>query len=329
MTIPPYWASLRAKLFDDLAGSQIYKIREGASGENWYALLDAGQLPRTYYAELKKKIPQHICLFSLTKEHNIAEYGPILIPIDRKLDNTTVAALVRAMRFGWTVSWLSSLLSLNQLAIHLAGHLNGSFTDGSEVLIRYYDPRLLPAFINECELLSTRSLMYPICHWLSWNREMSLVVYDGGHGEKSPGVNVTNISKEVRLAMSVATFDDFVHAQILNDAGGDDFFNWLPHMVNYAVATQVKKARSYGLVLLPDIQLYVSLALTVHPQFFDLIPFFSKNLDYLKRNQVDIATLALAVDDRDWEKLGASGKAEIEKIKIATGEKICRKKVKD
>jgi hypothetical protein len=324
MKILPYWTMLRSKLASELATLRTLSIDKKGRVLNWYALLDAGQLPKAYYTKMRKEIPGNFGLFKLTKEHGIEAYGPILIPVENGFNNSSVAALVRTMRYGWTVSWLSSPLSLDELAIHLAGHLNGYLDDGREVLIRYYDARLLPHFLHESDLASVQPLTQPLCHWAWWDRAMNLTVYENKCGVISPGIAITNISKKSRLVMAAAAFNDFIHAEIVKDAAEDEFANWLPHMINSAVFTQVRNAHSHGLSLLPDIHLYVSLSLRVHPEFFELLPIFKENIKKIMRCEVDMATLVLSVDATEWEALSSSGQIEIEKLRVSIGEQLCK-----
>jgi hypothetical protein len=324
MKISSYWPALRSRLSGDLIKSEFYVNHGGREVPNRFALLDAGQLPRGSYVEIRKQISGCIDLFALTRENRIAEYGPILIPVYENFAHPTTAALLRTMRYGWVVSWLSSYLSLDELAEHLAGHLNGNLVDEGDVLIRYYDPRLLPCFLCHNLLTSTKSLMQPVCHWAWWDRTMNLVVYEGNYGKKSPGVTNTNIREKTRAAMASFALSDFIHAELLKGAENEEFSTWLPHMISNAVFAQIEKARSFGLSLPQDLQLYTSLSLMIHPRFFELSPIFFKNKENIKRGEVDMATLTLAVDDGEWTRLGSSGRVEIEELRVAMGDRLCR-----
>ena len=323
MKFSSYWPELRSKMSNDLIKSEFFVSYRNEGAPNRFALLDAGQLPRAIYADLRRKISGCVNLFALTREHSIAEYGPILVPIHENINRHDTAALLRTMRYGWAISWLSSYLSLDELANHLAGHLNGHLANGDDVLVRYYDPRLLPRFLSDNLLTYTRPLIQPICNWAWWDRAMRLVVYKGDGEKKSPGVTSTIISEEMRAEMAAFALGDYIHAQLLSGAENEEFSGWLPHMISNAVFAQIKKARSLGLSLLPDIQLYTSLSLRIHPRFFELSPLFLTNSESLRRGQVNMAMLTIAVDDKEWTRLGLSGQAEIEEIRVALGQKLC------
>lgn len=280
-----------------------------------YALVDAAQVPEFRNARFVARPLRHVSLFSLTQEYGIAKYGPLLIPVDAGLGSDAVARVVRAMRHGWTVSWLSSALALDDLANHLAGHLNGELADGRDVLVRYYDPRLLAAFFAHLDQQTRTALLGPICKWAWWDRDLSFVIAQGGNGSRSCGITQTTISIGTQEAMAAAANTDLFKSALLEDSDADEFLRWLPHTLYHAVCLQLYRAKKMGLKASADLLLFVSLALRIHPNFFDMLPIFAREKHRLALGEIDMATLVLGVDDDDWDRLGRTGAAAVEEVR--------------
>lgn len=308
------WVDLRAKLTLDLA--HFFSLEQAPGGQR-YALVDAAQVPDMRGPAFDAEGLDYISLFTLTREHAIAKYGPLLIPLSPHAGpkSPSVARIVRAMRHGWTVSWLTSPLELEALAEHLAGHLNGTLPDGSDVLVRYYDPRLLPVFLDQLDKTTSAALLAPIGHWAWWDRQLGFVLRQGGGQAASPGITDTAITPETQQAMADAALVDLIGSMVLAECGEDEFGDWLPHTFYKALRGQVARAHALGLTDMADVQLFVSLALRIHPEFFSLLPVFAREHQRIRAGDIDMPSLVLAVDDGDWDRLGASGRPALEHLR--------------
>lgn len=308
------WLPLQRKLMRDVTRFFDDAPQVGIN-INRYALVDAAQVPELRSAAFLARPFHHVSLFSLTQENGIARYGPLLIPVDAGPGSDVVRRVVRAMRHGWTVSWLSSPLAMDDLADHLAGHLNGELADGKDVLVRYYDPRLLAAFIAHLDEQTKTALLGPVCQWAWWDRHLSLVTVKGGNESKSACITQTNISAVTQKAMAAAAKNDLFNSALLEDSEPDEFSSWLPHTLYHAVSRQVVRAEKLGLKEPADLVLFISLALRVHPDFFDALPNFARKKHSLALGEIDMATLALGVVDDDWNLLGRTGPAAVEEVR--------------
>jgi hypothetical protein len=307
MATNPDWSALRAKFTRDAEAFFAPPGKDVDRTRLHYALVDAAQVPEMRTAQFLASTIDHISLFSLTKEHGIAKYGPLLIPLPDGANSAAFKGVVRAMRHGWTVSWLSSNLSLEQLAAHLAGHLNGSLPDGSDVLVRFYDPRLLPHFLTHLDDTTRSALLEPIAEWGWWDRKLNFVSAEGGNQACSPAINQTDISLDTQEALAAAALDELIKSMVIDASDADEFAEWLPHALYAAVSVQLGKAREVGLSSISDLQLYVSLALRVHPDFFAMLPVFERARADLAAGETDLPALVLTVADDDWDRLGTAG----------------------
>jgi hypothetical protein len=323
MTIKAKWIDLRGKLRQDL--SRFYVIPVDTTGQilRRYALVDAAQVPELRSAEFLSRPFECISLFALTREHGIAKYGPLLVPLDDTTTSPVTARVLRSMRRGWTVSWLSSALSLQDLAEHLAGHLNGTLPDGTDVLVRYYDPRVLPSFLVHLDAATREALLAPIGHWAWWDRKLDFVIEKGDGRAVSSGITHIQVPAEMQKAMAVAAMDDLINGLIVAEADDGEFVKWLPHTLYTAISRQLHSARNLGLSVPADLQLFVSLALRVHPDFFELLPVFARERERLSNGEVDMPTLVLGMEDDDWNRLGSIGETALEQLRQSITDELC------
>jgi hypothetical protein len=322
MGIHPEWPALRDKLTRDAEGFFAEHADSGMA-VNFYALVDAAQVPELRSAEFLAAPFEHISLFSLTKEHGIAKYGALLVPLHGGASAPAFKRLLRSMRHGWTVSWLSSPMDLEALAEHLAGHLNGALADGSDVLVRYYDPRLLPFFLTHLEEEVRSALLAPIARWAWWDRQLDFKAAEGGGADKSPGIKHTDIAAVTQDALAAVAMDELIKSMVLGESEEDEFDDWLPHAFYNAVSVQLCAARAIGLTEVADLQLYVSLAMRVHPDFFELLPAFGAARTELAAGEIGMPAVVLGISDEDWNHLGNTGIRSLDLFRKQINNQLC------
>jgi len=107
---------------------------------------------------------EYACLYSgpLTPDLEIA--APYLVQLDHGYRDTH-----RLIRKAWGNSWgvfLRSETSLKKLRRHLREFLVVRDTKGTRMVFRYYDPRVLRAYLPTCEAGELRTVFGPIeCFW--------------------------------------------------------------------------------------------------------------------------------------------------------------------
>ena len=294
-----------------------------------YALADVGQIPEMRDTYLDRMDIPHAKLFAGTKEHKIAKYGPMLIPLDSNANSSQlpVSQLLHGMQYGWTVSWLTSPLELEDLARHLAGHLNGVFDDGREVLIRYYDPRNLAPFLIHIDAGTKEALLAPINIWTYWDRNLILQTVSGAAQVDVAGVQRTQIMNQTKNAMADSAIPDLVMSKFLADSEAKAYDAWLPHTLYRAISAFAAEARQYGLEEFTDIYLFTSLALTVHPEFYKVISVFRDERKSIVDRKKEIMDLVLDVDDDEWNMAGEAGEKILVGMPIVMYNEIMHKKM--
>jgi hypothetical protein len=303
------WQALQAILAQEI-DAYLRDLTDVSPAMVSYALVDAGQIPEMRGAFLEQMEIPHARLFDGTKEHKIAKYGPVLIPLDRNANSgqLPVSQLLHSMQYGWTVSWLTSPLNLNDLASHLAGHLNGVLEDGREVLIRYYDPRNLAPFMENVDAKTKTVLLTPIKHWTYWDRNLALHTLEGAGLTNTAGVQSTQIARGTQQAMANAAVPDLIMSNLLADSDPRQFEEWLPHIMYGLIVAYIHNARTYGVSEFQDLYLFVSISINIHPEFHKILPIFVTENKNIISGEITFLDLVLRTDDDQWNNLSESGK---------------------
>lgn len=274
---------------------------------NLYALVDAGQIPDALRQQIEGIKSEKV--FANTKEHKIEKYGPYLLPLDRSANckQFPISALLDTMQYGWTVSWLTSKLDLKELSAHLASHLNGELEDGRSTLIRYYDPRVLAAFLEHIDSQTRSSIISPIGKWTYWDRSLDLQTISG-HGKTSISEHsCTEIKTCTREAMALASLSDLIMSKLLTDSDATEMYAWLPHTLYQTIFALVTKARQFGLENVADIYLFVSLAFTVHPDFHLKLAVFMEKQKSIIDGTHTLLDLVTEISDEEWNEVSEAG----------------------
>ena len=252
-----------------------------------YALLDVGADP-ALQAFARQLTDPSAALFDGTPQAGFAEYSPRLIelPISR-LTHSSGAQSEPLLRLAGThacVSWLVSDLPLQPLAVHLRGWLDGMLMDedGSdlgEVLLRFFDARVLPGFMDMVTSEQYGEFMRPIVAWGVWLRSSRWQTWE------RPTVNprrfpapMQRYSMAQQRRLEASTRTDRMLARLRgivrkepDGADGkalNDFLVGQPHYAAYeALQAILNRATRLGLGADGDLLLFASLALTVAPNF--------------------------------------------------------------
>jgi len=98
-------------------------------------------------------------LFQHTPFYNVKDAAPYLIRVKMS------EAIVSMFSDIWGTSWgvfLYSNASINKLSQHLTEYLIVKDPLGEQLMFRFYDPRILPVFIESCNKEELKSFFGPI-----------------------------------------------------------------------------------------------------------------------------------------------------------------------
>jgi hypothetical protein len=153
-----------------------------APEDNVYAILDGASIPQL--AELPLGLPgDFVCLFPGELGEALARAAPYLVRLDRE---APITRTLIAEGFGahWGV-FARSPLQIEFLQIHLRGlfQVYGPAPDHAPLFFRYYDPRVLRAYVKICTADELRALFGPIrCFLLEGEPPNCLLRIAAGQG---------------------------------------------------------------------------------------------------------------------------------------------------
>lgn len=129
-----------------------------------YAVLDGASIPdlRTRLYEMR---PEHICLYRGELEPDIQEVAPYLV---RMVHGTEFSNWV--LTEGWGKHWgifAQSRYSLSEVRKQLRSFLTVHDEKGKPMLFRFYDPRVLRAFLPTCNQEELKNFFGKILNFAS------------------------------------------------------------------------------------------------------------------------------------------------------------------
>lgn len=149
--------------------TKVWAILDGASVES---LLD----------QLHSMEPEFVCLYRGELEPDIAEVAPYLVRLDPHSAFTDWV-----LQKGWGQHWGIFLLArseMDALRRHLRRFLTVHDPEGAPLLFRYYDPRVLRAYLPTCNAEELTTVFGPVaCYMAEGEDPTTLVRFQFVNGE--------------------------------------------------------------------------------------------------------------------------------------------------
>jgi hypothetical protein len=137
----------------------IHKLWAAREGAHVFAILDAARDKRIYSLLLGLK-SGFCCLYRGEMAQRLAHVAPYLVELDQG------SAFTREIiGSGWGDSWgiyLNAPASLRELRKHFRQFLTVYDESANSLYFRYYDPRVLRAFLPTCDVNQLTALFGPV-----------------------------------------------------------------------------------------------------------------------------------------------------------------------
>ena len=131
--------------------------REAASG-HLFAVVDSCDEPCVPKKVAEAGPDRAISLYRGGNEEQYSNVAPYLFRVDQTIFDWIVKDL-------WAKPWgifAFSSSGLEELRHHLRHFLTVKGTDGKKYLLRFYDPRILPAFVGSCNEMELKQFFGPV-----------------------------------------------------------------------------------------------------------------------------------------------------------------------
>jgi hypothetical protein len=229
--------------------------------------------------------------------------GPLLFELSsEQIDAGLPASLLEAQTGQSAGSFLASDQSLNDLAACLAQYVDVKLADGSTMVMRFFDPRVLPFWLNVLQPTHSAHLAAAVSNWSYWDGQLLLHTLNLKE-ERSIAAEATfpmHLSSEAEQKLLDACYPYTLIERFRKEDAAAlarvplkdryDFFQ-----------DQLARAHAYGIRNAGEVEAYCGLAIELGSNFDEDKAIRSA---LLKVKSGEKLTEALAVvDDSEWERL--------------------------
>lgn len=271
------FAALAARFEREVGAALVRDERRTTCRSRRHALVDAGRGEADWLAGLRDTHHlEGIALFDHTPESMHREIGPWLLPLpedERRVPVVAELASVAGSRHA--LSFIDSQLSAERLADHLRPWMSGVLDDGTEVLLRFYDPRVGPDMLAALPAAYPARFMAPLDHWLSWDERYARRLVE----IVTPHESLNSSATRLPIVLDPGLREHFARlntADVLLDAIREerdldtDRLDRLPYGLQRAIAKHfMAVAERCGIRSWSDLHFWVGLGLCIHPDLAD------------------------------------------------------------
>ncbi len=212
-------------------------------------------------------------LFEGTPEQDLYSAAPLLIACTQD-DRELVAWLVGLERLAPSVSWIDSPYGLETLAPMLTRRLACEIDDGQEVVLRFYDPRILLGLPSALTAEQKRYFFAPVTSWTAW--EPRRAAYYGIEPEPATAEDIARFA-HAPISLTLAQRDRLMYFDRENlydsivahweETCPDDIDGLSAPMLREIAIAAVSRCGSYGIHDASAQHLFAGLMMTVSPSF--------------------------------------------------------------
>ena len=246
---------------DAPAGAKVYAIVDGARDEAIHTFVQGSGWPWR-------------CLYTGELPPEMLETAPFLVQLERE-SAFTEELIAR----GWDEHWgifMESVADLETLRRHFKRLLIVRDEEGTELLFRFYDPRVLRVYLPTCTDDESAAMFGPVARFVV--RDEAPVVFSC-----APGLSPAHLSSSVVIRgvqihaferSMLATFEGSL-AEALPSDFPDECARFTPTQLREIVRIGVARALGHGISTDAGITIYVHLHLVLGADFDVRLPFAS------------------------------------------------------
>jgi hypothetical protein len=247
---------------------------------HWYVLIDAAQIPDLAVAMRKGSLCHlpHISLFDLEAENQGAgaDAAPYLFYLGGEGDiDRAITYTVQKSLNTYGISWLISPLDLHTLAARLAQRTEAKLTENMEVLLRFYDTRILP-HLHFALSPEQANIFYSVAQaWWYVTRAGKLQECKTQFREEDKFRAPLLFTQGEENVLTTLAFPDAVLGKLLEEVPELITTMHRAEQHNF-VMRQLDRLQTMGITAMPDIMIYCVICLREGDDFVERSPWIEK-----------------------------------------------------
>jgi len=282
----------------------LHQAAAGATSARLFALVD-GALLREFPKRVQQLWRAENALSLLTGATGMgaAAVGPLLFELSPDQMAAGRPATLLDMKTGRSAgSFLASGQRLNELAAVLAQYVDVKLDDGSTMVMRFFDPRVLPFWLNILQPDHSAHLASAVSRWLYWDAQLALRAVDLNSRNASEAAATFPVQlssgAEQKLLDNCYPFTVIERFRVEDAAA----LAQVPLKDRYDFfRDQLSRAAGHGIQGAGEVEAYCGLAIEFGPHF-DEDQAIRSTLLKVKAGEKLLEALA-EVEDADWARL--------------------------
>ncbi len=247
-----------------------------------------------------------LSLFDNTPEEDHASTGPQLIALPPNSSADLLDALALQCAVNDALSLIASPQPVYRLVAHLQSWLNGVLEDQTDVLVRYFDPRIGFDLIGLLPAAERHAFLEPFRFWASWNAGFSPIVMTGSAMRSATArTQPLPISKDVAIALGRINTPDLILGLITEeDLEDGELDSIAPALQRHIAQRQLAQVQAAGLSAWADQRFWVGMGLRINPMLGD-VETGRRWLARAKQDKLTLSTLLINEPEELWERAKA------------------------
>ena len=270
---------------------------ELGAGEFLYCLVDSAAVP-SLHKKLATVTSPWVSLFEGSREENALSVAPILIVVAGEsgmvAPNSLLSWLAEKGTFTSCLSFIRSRHAMREQARALTARLDARLEDRTDVLLRYYDPRVFEALLDILSERPLGALLAAAQEWWFVDRtgqvqRVRQVVPASGDAQEN-----VELTEAQEFALVAASEPDQI-AEILSENFPDELRSLARPLRHAFITGQIVTARQFNVASTYELALFCGLALVSGVDYHTEDPWLTV-LQAVGRGELKFSDAVLSVE---------------------------------
>lgn len=244
-----------------MPGFCLDSIPKLGTGEILYGLIDGAQVTPNFLSKIRA-YSGFLPILPSSGNDSAELAGPLLLDFGGNQPSSLLSTLLNDSNSHNYLSLLVSSLSLKDLGEKLEVLCEVQFADGSEWIMRFYDPRIFPHWLSILDDIQFTQSLSNIKQWIFMSPNELPVVIEGGGVSRGLSENKQRMTLDENQfnVLMECCMPGMIKAVVARDY--EDLLNGIPTAKHYEFFREaLAKAKHYGLEEMIDIAAFCTLGL--------------------------------------------------------------------